>query len=60
MPMFRTGRKSDQPLPTMTELFQAYPNPFNSSTSIKIYLTKSQRTKLEIFDVRQAGKNSRR
>ena len=44
-----TGRP---PLPQNVELYQAYPNPFNSSTMIKIYLPGSARTKLEIFDIR--------
>ena len=45
------GKRSNRILPATTELFQAYPNPFNSSTSIKIFLPNSQRTSLEIFDI---------
>ena len=41
----------DLPKPTMTELYQAYPNPFNSSTQIKIHIPRTSRTKLEIFDI---------
>ena len=41
----------DPPKPTMTELFQAYPNPFNSSTQIRIYIPRMANTKLEIFDI---------
>jgi len=41
----------DLPKPTMTELFQAYPNPFNTSTQIRIYVPKAAQTSLEIFDV---------
>jgi histidinol-phosphate aminotransferase len=44
-----TGRP---PLPQNVELYQAYPNPFNSSTVIKVYLPRSARAKLEIFDIR--------
>jgi len=44
-----TGRP---PLPQNVELYQAYPNPFNSSTMIKIYLPKTSHAKLEIFDIR--------
>jgi len=39
------------PKPTMTELFQAYPNPFNSATQIKIYIPRASKTKLEVFDI---------
>lgn len=39
------------PKPTMTELFQAYPNPFNASTQIRIYIPKMANARLEIFDV---------
>jgi histidinol-phosphate aminotransferase len=43
----------NEPLkPRMTELLQAYPNPFNSSTRIKIYLPKAAETRLEVFDIR--------
>jgi histidinol-phosphate aminotransferase len=43
-----TGRP---PLPQNVELYQAYPNPFNSSTMIKVYLPQSSKTRLEIFDI---------
>jgi len=46
-----SSKRSDRILPTTTELFQAYPNPFNSSTSIGIFLPKSQKTRLEIYDI---------
>ncbi len=46
------GAGNDPQKPRLTELFQAYPNPFNSSTSIKIYLPKTADTRLEIFDIR--------
>jgi histidinol-phosphate aminotransferase len=42
----------DPPKPAMTELYQAYPNPFNSSTRISIYIPKSSKVTLEIFDIR--------
>jgi hypothetical protein len=42
----------DPPKPAMTELYQAYPNPFNSSTRIRIYIPNSSKVKLEIFDIR--------
>jgi histidinol-phosphate aminotransferase len=38
--------------PKMIELYQAYPNPFNSSARIKIVLPRAGHTKLEIFDIR--------
>ncbi len=40
------------PLPQNVELYQSYPNPFNSSTMIKIYLPQISKTRLEIFDIR--------
>lgn len=39
-------------MPTMVELYQAYPNPFNSSTRIKVLLPTAGHVKLEIFDIR--------
>lgn len=47
-----TATTGKPPLPQNVEMFQAYPNPFNSSTMIKIYLPKSSRAKIEIFDIR--------
>jgi histidinol-phosphate aminotransferase len=41
---------SPVPLST-TELFQALPNPFNSSTMIRIHLPEARTTRLEIFDI---------
>ncbi|MEE9554514.1 MAG: aminotransferase class I/II-fold pyridoxal phosphate-dependent enzyme, partial [candidate division Zixibacteria bacterium] len=41
----------DLPKPTMTELYQAYPNPFNSSTQLRIHIPRISQTKLEIFDI---------
>jgi len=35
----------------LTELFQATPNPFNSSTNIRIFLPSSRSTRLEVFDI---------
>ncbi len=46
------GAGGEPPKPRFTELFQAYPNPFNSSTQIRIYLPKTANTSLEIFDIR--------
>lgn len=40
------------PRPTTTQLYQAYPNPFNSSTRIKIYVPSFTRVRLDIFDIR--------
>lgn len=34
-----------------TELFQAAPNPFNSSTNIRIFLPTMRATRLEVFDI---------
>jgi histidinol-phosphate aminotransferase len=34
-----------------TALFQASPNPFNSSTVIRIYLPQPQETRLDIYDI---------
>jgi histidinol-phosphate aminotransferase len=45
-----TGDAPD--IPTMVELYQAYPSPFNSSTRIKILLPGPDHAKLEIFDIR--------
>jgi histidinol-phosphate aminotransferase len=39
------------PVPQNVELYQAYPNPFNSSATIKIYLPQSSKTRVEIFDI---------
>jgi len=47
-----TATTGSPPLPQNVEMFQAYPNPFNSSTMIKIYLPKTSRAKIEIFDIR--------
>ena len=46
------GAGDEPPRLRLTELFQAYPNPFNSSTRIKIYLPKIANTRLEVFDIR--------
>jgi histidinol-phosphate aminotransferase len=46
------GVGDEPPRPRQTELFQAYPNPFNSSTTIRIYLPKTAATRLEVFDIR--------
>ncbi len=46
------GAGGEPPKPRFTELFQAYPNPFNSSTQIRIYLPKTANARLEIFDIR--------
>lgn len=47
------NRKGDVPdMPTMVELYQAYPNPFNSSTRIRILLPGAGHARLEIFDIR--------
>ncbi|MEE9554537.1 MAG: aminotransferase class I/II-fold pyridoxal phosphate-dependent enzyme [candidate division Zixibacteria bacterium] len=48
----RLPKAGTPPLPSVTELFQAYPNPFNSSTSIRITLPQEQSTRLEVFDIR--------
>jgi histidinol-phosphate aminotransferase len=48
----QVGVGDDSPKPTRTDLHQAYPNPFNSSTRIKIYLPKTSRARLDIFDIR--------
>ncbi len=34
-----------------TELFQATPNPFNSSTTIRIYLPKPEGARLDVYDI---------
>ena len=36
----------------MVELYQAYSNPFNSSTKIRIFLPAGGHARLEIFDIR--------
>ena len=47
------NQKGDAPvIPTMVELYQAYPNPFNSSTRIRILLPGADHARLEIFDIR--------
>jgi len=47
----RHGKRINRALPTQTELYPVYPNPFNSSTSIRIYLPDYRKTSLEIFDI---------
>jgi len=39
------------PKPRATELFGNYPNPFNSSTQIKVYMPRTDNAILEIFDI---------
>jgi histidinol-phosphate aminotransferase len=46
----KSGDDSD--IPASVELYQAYPNPFNSSTNIKIILPTTDHLKIEIFDIR--------
>jgi histidinol-phosphate aminotransferase len=43
---------NDPDIPAGFELYQAYPNPFNSSTNIKVLLPMIAALKLEIFDIR--------
>jgi histidinol-phosphate aminotransferase len=43
---------NDADMPASFELYQAYPNPFNSSTSIRVLLPMSAPLKLEIFNIR--------
>jgi hypothetical protein len=38
-------------LPKEINLYQNYPNPFNPNTIIKYELPKSQRIKIQVFDV---------
>lgn len=47
-----TSVTGSPPVPRTVELYQAYPNPFNSSTTIKVYLPGMSRARLEIFDIR--------
>jgi len=47
----RHGKRTNRALPAHTELYPVYPNPFNSSTSIKIYIPDYRKTNLEIFDI---------
>ena len=47
-----TSITGSPPLPQNVQLYQAYPNPFNSSTRIRIYLPGTARAKLEVFDIR--------
>jgi histidinol-phosphate aminotransferase len=42
---------NDPDVPASFELYQAYPNPFNSSTNIRVLLPISAPLKLEIFDI---------
>jgi hypothetical protein len=42
---------SPEPLPFEFELYQNNPNPFNASTSIRYYLSRSTPVRLEIFNV---------
>ncbi len=46
----RSGNRSDT-APNAVDLYQAFPNPFNSSTNITITIPRAQRAKLEIFDI---------
>jgi len=41
----------NDPLPAGHVLYPCYPNPFNPSTTISYSLTRSERVRLEIFDV---------
>ena len=50
--LHQVGAGDELPKPTRTDLYQAYPNPFNSSTTIKIYLPKTSNSRLEVFDIR--------
>jgi len=38
--------------PTQTQLFPNYPNPFNSTTTIKFYLPQSGKIKLSVYNVK--------
>lgn len=38
-------------IPTMSQLFPAYPNPFNPSTNIKFDITESGIVKLTVYDI---------
>ena len=48
----------DPIIPTRTNVFTAYPNPFNSTTTISFTLTHPSEVKLNVYDVlgRSAGK----
>ncbi len=46
----RNGHGGDF-VPQTVDLFQASPNPFNGSTDITILLPRTQKAKLEIFDI---------
>ena len=48
----RRGKTAAATLPDQPQLYQAYPNPFNTSTTIKIVLPQRQAVKLEMFDIR--------
>lgn len=39
-------------IPKMVELYQAYPNPFNSFAKIRVFLPAAGQARLEIFDIR--------
>jgi len=44
-------KETDNTIPEKYELYQNYPNPFNSQTEIKFDIAKSDKYKLEIFDI---------
>lgn len=46
-----TGRAVPDEIPEQTELFQNYPNPFRSSTQLRIDLDQSTAITLTVFDV---------
>ena len=48
----RGGKISGAGVPNQPQLYQAYPNPFNTSALIKIVLPQSLPVRLEIFDIR--------
>ncbi len=47
-----TSVDGEPPRPGTVELYQAYPNPFNSSTRIKVYMPETAHARLDIFDIR--------
>lgn len=48
----RIGATEELPLPTMTQLFSNYPNPFNPETTISFDLAEQSPVTIEVFNIK--------